>query len=148
MFMPKPMVLQNAYQALNRPNQPWFVSIEGNTIVAKWKWMDAVYFSPTQVTDEVRNYTFRVTLLDNGKWKEQDITENTVATANLNGKIGARKDFFVGKTTQKTTTITFGQDRNTGNTGMNVSRFDTSIIKNSVRGFLTSCGWKKAGFFG
>jgi len=38
------------------------VIIEGNSIVVRWKWMDATFFGASVVNNEIKNYTFTVTL--------------------------------------------------------------------------------------
>ena len=57
-------MLITAPGALNKPEQPWEVTVEGDSSVARWKWMDATFFGPGQVTDEAKSYTFIVTLDD------------------------------------------------------------------------------------
>ena len=42
--MDKQYILQNIQNDLNKPNQPWVVTVQGNSIVAYWKWMDATFF--------------------------------------------------------------------------------------------------------
>jgi len=61
-FTEKEKVLAQAPEALNKPDQPWEATVEGDSIVARWKWMDATFFSAHSVTDETRAYTFTVTL--------------------------------------------------------------------------------------
>ena len=35
--------------------------------------MDATFFSPNEITNEVKEYSYIVTLTDKGKWTEKDI---------------------------------------------------------------------------
>lgn len=142
----KEELLQNAQMELNQPNQAWEVSVEGDSIVAYWKWMDATFFAPTEITDEVKEYRFTVTLLDNGKWSEKDNSK----ARNINfekGKISFGTSSFSGHQTEKSFTIGLGKDRLTNETGLIVNKFDTSIVKNAVRNYLTKYGWKKKGLF-
>lgn len=148
MYKEREIVLQEADKALNKADKPWEIKVEGNCIVANWKWMDATFFSQTKVTNEVKEYTFIVELKDNGKWKETDKINNTQKYIGTDGKIGASKEFFVGSTTKKSYTFAIGKDNRTGETGAIGFKLDTSLIKEAVREYLTSCGWKKAGFFG
>ena len=147
MFTEKEKVLQDAPAALNRPDQPWEVTVEGDAIVAQWKWMDATFFAPAEVTDEIKDYTFRVTLNDKGKWRELDKTEESSASAGAGG-FGASKQVSVGKMSRKSISIGIGKNNQTGETGVITSKFDTAKVKKPIREFLTSCGWKKAGLFG
>jgi len=152
MFMPKQQVLYDAPNALNRPEQPWQVTVEGDSIVARWKWMDATFFAPTEINDETRNYSFTVTLDNKGKWKELDRKEEKASSVSLNSNgglsFGTSKSGFKGKTTQKSFEFGVGKNNQTGEVGIIGFKFDTALVKNSIRDYLTYCGWKKAGMFG
>lgn len=143
---PKQQVLYNAPYALNRPDQPWSVTIEGENIVARWNWMDGRFFSPHEVTNVTRDYTFTVSLLDNYTWKEIDTTTNKKSGINMSGgKIGfgSSSNTFKGKTSQKSFSAGIGQN-NTGEVGIVTFKFDTNAVKQPIRSYLSSCGWRKA----
>lgn len=145
----KQKVLQDAEKELNKDEQSWSVKVEGDSIIATWKWMDATFFTLSEVKDEDKEYKFIVTLKDNGKWKELDKTVETSKGINAkSGKISFGTSSFSGKSVQKSITIGFGKNNDTGEVGIIKSKFDTSIIKKAIRDYLTSCGWKKAGLFG
>jgi len=145
MSMDRVQVLQAAPNQLNRPDQPWYVTIEGDSIVAYWKWMDATFFAPAEVTNEVKEYFFQVTLNDKGKWHEKDQTsESSVSVSPLS--IGISKGGFQGHMTEKAFTMGVGQNNQTGEAGIIRFKFDTAIVKNPIRQYLTNCGWKKALF--
>jgi hypothetical protein len=147
----KEKVLNDAPNVLNNNNEGWEVSIKGDSIVAKWKWMDATFFSPEEINDEVKDYTFTVTLKNKGKYKEQDSTKNISKNISVNdGKIGLGGSFssFKGNTNQKSFSIGFGKDNKTDDVGILVNKFDTDLVKKPIREYLKSCGWKKAGLFG
>ena len=147
----KEMVLAQAPAALNRPDQPWEVTIEGDSIVARWKWMDAVFFAPQNVSNEIREFTFTVTLSSKGTWKELDKTENKSGGVKMSGgklSFGSSSNTFKGKTNQKSIKFGAGRDNQTGETGIVGFSFDTTTVKQPVRDYLTACGWKKAGLFG
>lgn len=146
MFTEKNKVLADAPLALNKSDQPWEVTVEDDSIVARWKWMDATFFSTTQVSDEIRSFTFTATLKENGKWKELDKTANTSVNASKGG-LKLSKSGFVGKTSQKSIEFGVGKNKQTGETGIIGFKFDTSMVKKPIRDYLTSCGWKKAGLF-
>lgn len=150
MAMEKQQVLQGAVQALNGEDKPWAVTVEGDAIVGRWKWMDARFFSPAAVTNEEREYIFTVALKDNGKWQEIDKTTNKQSGVSLSGgtlSFGASSSSFKGKTSQKSVSFGLGQNKQDGSVGIIKSSLDTSLIKNAVRDYLTQCGWKKAGLF-
>jgi len=61
--------LAEAPGAPNKPEQPWEVTVEGDSIIAHQKWMDASFFSPNEVCDETRALTFTIALNNKGKWQ-------------------------------------------------------------------------------
>ena len=151
MFVDKGKVLSDAPGALNKPDQPWEAAVEGDSIVARWKWMDATFFSPNEVTDQTRAFTFTVTLDNKGKWKELDKTESASAGVKMRGgklSFGGSSSTFIGKTNQKSFQFGAGKNNQTGEAGMIGIKFDTTKVKQPIRDYLTSRGWKKAGLFG
>ncbi len=151
MFTEKQAVLANAPGALNRPDQPWEVTIEDDSIVARWKWMDATFFAPHEINDETKQFTFTVTLDGKGKYKELDKTENKSAGVKMSGgkvSFGGSSSTFIGKTNQKSIQFGAGKNNQTGQAGIVSFKFDTTAVKQPVRDYLASCGWKKAGLFG
>ena len=147
----KEQILQAAPGALNRPDIPWVVTVEGDSIVTRWKWMDALFFAPQEVNNETRDYCFTVSLTDKKTWKERDNTENNsmdISFENGNLSFGTSKEKFAGKTTQKSFSIGIGRDHQSKEVGLIGFKFDTVPLKQSVRNYLASYGWKKAGFFG
>lgn len=147
----KQVVLHYAPQALNRPEQPWVVTAEGDALVARWKWMDAAFFAPHEVSNEVREYAFTVTLGDNQTWRELDRTETKSAGVKMSGgkmSIGGSSSTFSGKTSQKSFQMGLGQNNQTGQAGLVTFKFDTTPVKESIRTYLKSRNWKKAGLFG
>jgi len=150
MPLDKITVLNQAPGALNRPDQPWYVTVEGDAIVGRWKWTDETSFSIGEVTKEIQEYTFTVILGDKGKYKEIDKTDEKSSGINMsNGKIGlgTSASTFKGKTNQKSFSFELGKDDKTGKLGVTVDKFDTTYVKQPIRAYLESCGWKKAGLF-
>ena len=151
MFVEKEQVLGQAPDALNKPGQPWEATVEGDSIIARWKWMDATFFAPNDVTDETRAFTFTITLDNKGKWKEFDKTASASADAKMSGgtlSFGSSSNTFIGKTNQKSFQFSAGKNNQTGETGLIDFKFDTTKVKQTIRDYLTKCGWKKAGLFG
>jgi hypothetical protein len=147
----KQSMLYEAPAVLNRLGQPWQVSVEGDSVVARWKWMDAALFSPHEVNNEVRDYAFIVTLGDNGKWREQDkSTKKSGGVSFNNGQLsfGGSKSSFSGKQMGKSVQFGAGRNNQTGEFGIVGFRYDTSQVKSQVRAWLTHHGWKKAGLLG
>ena len=151
MFTEKQKVLADAPGALNKPDQPWEVTVEGGFIVARWKWMDATFFAPTEVSNAVKEYTFKVALDDKGKYKEIDKVEESSARGGFGrGKagFGSSSSTFVGKTSRKSIEFGLGKNNQTGEVGLVGFKLDTSEVKKSIREYLASCGWKNDGMLG
>ena len=147
----KQYTLQVAPAALNRPDRPWEVTVEGDCIVARWKWMDATFFSPHEITNETQNYTFTVVLSDKGTWREEDKSEEKKSGVKASGGtvgFGSSSSTFVGNQSKKSFSFGVGQDNQTGQAGFVGFKFDTNAVKAPIREFLVSCGWKKSGLFG
>jgi len=151
MFTDKQKVLAEAPGALNKPEQPWEVKVEGDSIIACWKWMDATFFAPNEVSDETRAFTFIAALSEKGTWKETDKTERKSTGVKMSGGkvgFGSSSSTFSGKTNQKSIQFGVGKNNQTGQAGIVKAKFDTTSVKQPVRDYLTACGWKKAGLFG
>ena len=118
----KEEVLNNALIVLNKPDKPWEVTITNDSIVAKWKWMDATFFAPNEITNEVKEYSYIVTLTDKGKWTEKDIISESI-------------------------TIGFGKNNDSNESGIVRFKYDTSNIKNEIKNYLQECGYKKKSLF-
>ncbi len=147
----KQVILQNIANDLNSPDNPWQIVVEGDQIIATWKWMDATFFSLSGVSNEFKEFKFIVTLLDDYRWKE-----NCYSTEKSSGfgKNGMKFGTSFGSGSMSSTSHSFGGfgiDR-TGNNnngfGMVTTSFSTGRIKQPIRDYLTRCGWKKKGFFG
>ena len=147
----KQQTLHDATNALNSSSQSWVVTTEGDSIIAKWKWMDANFFSPSEVTNEIRDYTFRVILSDKGTYRELDKTEEKKSGVNVSGSkigFGSSTSSFSGKTNQKSFSFGTGKNSQTGEVGFISFKFSTSLVKQPIREYLAERGWKKAGLFG
>jgi hypothetical protein len=147
----KAKVLADAPFALNRDDFPWIVTVEGDRIVGRWKWLDARFFSPNSLTDDTREYAFIVILKDNGKYREDERVYEKIGGASFqNGQLafGGGSSAFKGKTSQKSFAMGFGQDKQNGGVGLAGGSLDTKRIKDAIRSYMSANGWKKAGLFG
>lgn len=144
----KEEILANIVNDLNVSEKNWTISIEENRIIAYWKWKDGTFFSTESITDEVKEYKFIITLLDNGKWKESDVANDKSKGINMNeGTISFNKSFFNGNKVEKSFELSFGKKRDEDNFGIQKTTFDTNLIKQPIRDYLKQCGWKKKGIF-
>jgi hypothetical protein len=148
-YMPKPQVLYEVAQLLNRPDVPWQYDIQEGAIVAHWKWMDSTFFSSGSVTNQVRTYSYTVTLNDDGTYKEQDRMEQNTSGLNSSEGFSSDKRTSVGNTNMHVRTQRWGIDNATGQPGWINIDFSTNDVKEPLRAFLAERGWTKAkGFFG
>jgi hypothetical protein len=151
-YLPKAQVLGQAAQALYNPDQPWEYSVQGDQIIGYWKWRDGVFFAQGHVGTDIQQYSFTVTLADDGTYKERDRTEQKESSFGSSGggmEFSSNKSTNVGSTRMKFYALAPGIDRTTGQAGMVRTAFDTEWVKQPLRGYLQACGWTKAkGFFG
>ena len=139
MYANKNDVLTNIVKALNNDDNPWQIIIEDGIIVGHWKVMDARFIGFSTITDEQKNYRYEVTLDDEGHWKEKDTIQEKEIVFNP----FERKISFNSETWNKSITIGFGKNKDTGETGMLKFDFDTERIKEPIRDYLTRCGYTK-----
>ena len=105
--------------------------------------MDATFFSPNEITNEVKEYSYIVTLTDKGKWTEKDITSEKEQNINVGeGKLEFGSSNFSGYTAGKSITIGFGKNNDSNESGIVKFKYDTSIIKNEIKNYLQECGYK------
>lgn len=134
--------------ALNGNDKKYIVTVEGNNIITTVKWMDATFFAPNLVTNEMREFKFIATLNNDNTWSELDETETIQKTAGPGG-LSMRKSFFVGKTYRYSKTIALGKKNGSDKVGLVSGTFSTQEYKKPVSDYLAACGYKKAkkGFF-
>lgn len=128
--------------SLNDDTKNYVVTVEGDKIITQVKWMDATFFSPTQITNEMRDFKYVVQLHNNGKYSEID--ESVATTTSVSGS-GFNKKFsaFKGKSISFNKTIGVGRDNTTGETGIISNTFYSEDYKKPVREFLKQYGYKR-----
>ena len=134
---------------LNQPGQPfqYFVG-PNNTIIGTWRWQDQTLFAPQAVTAEVQQFQFVVELQADGTYKEHTTEASHQTQAGASGgnlHFGTSSSKFSGQSAGKSFSIGLGHDNQTGQTGVVTASFDSNLIKQPLRAFLESQGWKKAG---
>ena len=82
--------------ALNGIDKKYSVTIDDNRIITRVRWMDATFFAPGTISDEVKEFEYIVEVDAKGKYREIDKSTSTTTTAG-GGKIGANKQTFYGK---------------------------------------------------
>ncbi|MBQ4528360.1 MAG: hypothetical protein II998_09840 [Clostridia bacterium] len=132
----------NGALMLNGADKNYTVSVENDTIITEVKWMDATFFAPGSVTDEIRNFKYIVRLHNGNKWSEID--EKRESSTSLNAKgINKHYSYTKGHTITFNRTVGIGQDRNNNVNGVVDVRFNSEDYKRPVREYLMRCGYKK-----
>ena len=140
----KEEVLSTIGKDLNKDNQPWVLAVDGDYVSAKWRWMDATFFSLTDVTDEIKEFEFIVHLKDNGKWKEEvkdishsiNIGTNIGGSFSVNKNLGSKKEFHLN--------YGIGHDNKNDKSGLIKSEMNSDDVIKPIREYLESKGWKKS----
>ena len=143
--MNKQEVLNGAL-LLNGEDQEYVITVDESRIITTVKWMDAAFFSPECVTDEVKTFKFTVTLRDDGTWTELDESRSMQVKADKRG-VGMNYSSFKGTQMSFDFSVGLGKNRNDGADGAIRTVFCSETYKKPVREYLKRCGWKKAGFF-
>lgn len=140
-------VLQGAL-ALNGDDKKYSITVDGDKIITTVKWMDAVFFAPDSVTDEVRQFKFIAKLNDNNTWLEIDESKAVKKSAGMGG-LSMNYSSFKGKEISFNKTIGIGKNREDGSVGVIKIEFNSEEYKKPVSEYLASCGYKKTnkGFF-
>ncbi len=128
--------------SLNGDGKNYIVTVEDDKIITQVKWMDATFFSPSQITNEMRDFKYVVQLHDNGKYSEID--ESVATTTSVSGS-GFNKKFsaFKGKSISFNKTIGVGRNNTTGETGIISNTFYSEDYKKPVREFIKQYGYKR-----
>jgi len=129
--------------ALNGSDKKYTITIEDNKIITTVKWMDAVFFSPGSVTDEVRNFKYIVKLNDDGTYT--DLTESSALKkrAGLSG-LGVQYSSFKGKEMSFNRTISLGKNKEDNSVGIVDIKFNSEEYKKVVQDYLKCHGYNKA----
>lgn len=146
-MLEKSRVIKNSLD-LNGDDKKYKITIDGDKIITEVKWMDAVFFAPSSVTDEMRNFKFTAKVNDDGTWNEIDESTHIKKTAGAGG-LGMSYSSFKGKEISFNKTIGFGKNKEDDSIGVISVTFNSEEYKKPVREYLASCGYKKTskGFF-
>lgn len=145
--MDKQSVLQGA-MSLNGSDKKYEIKVEDDKIITTVKWMDAVFFGPGTVTDEVKSFKFIAKVNDDGTWLEIDESKSVKKSAGRGG-LSMNHSSFKGKEITFDRTIGFGKNRTDDTIGIIDITFNSQEYKKPVSEYLSSCGYKKTnkGFF-
>ena len=133
----------NGALLLNGDDKKYSITIDGDKIITEVKWMDAVLFTSSSVTDEMKTFKFTVELCDDNTWKELDESKSTSKSVSKSG-FGMSYSSFRGKEISFNKTVALGKEKETGETGIVSVTFNSEEYKKPVREYLEKCGCKKA----
>lgn len=128
--------------ALNGNDKKYVITVEENKIITRVKWMDATFFSPGSVSNEMREFEYTVEIATNGKYRELDKSVSASKSLNSNGA-SYNKSIFVGKQISFDKTIGVGKNKQDGETGIINASFNSEEYKAPVRNLLKDFGYKK-----
>lgn len=126
--------------ALNGDGKRYIITVEDNKIITRVKWMDAVLFSPTSVSNEMREFEYSVTVNDDGTYYEVEKYVDTSGSVHSGG-LGFSKRAFYGKRASRT--VVFGLDQQTGKTGIVDVSFNSAEYIKPVKELMQNAGYKK-----
>jgi len=138
----------NGALSLNGDDKKYVITVEGNKIITTVKWMDAVFFAPDTITDEVQQFKFIAKLNDNRTWLEIDESKAVKRSVGMGG-FNMNYSSFKGKEISFNKTIAIGKNRDDNSVGVVKISFNSEEYKKPVSEYLARCGYKKTtkGFF-
>ena len=139
--MTKSEILAKALE-LNGDDKKYQITVEGDTIITRVKWMDATFFAPDAVTDEVKTFEYAVKIHDNGKYSEVSKISETTKGLSAGGASYTKRG-FAGKEITFDKTIGFGKNREDDSVGVINNTFYSEEYKKPVRALLKESGCKK-----
>ena len=139
--LPKETVLNNCITDLNNEKEPWIITVENDSIVAKINWKDTTNINFTGITKDMENFEYRLTLNDDHTYSETMITSSGTTTFGPT-IYSAKGSFFIGTSLRHFETIEFGTNNKTGETGVIKTKFSTDEIRDKIRYYVEERGFK------
>ncbi len=115
-------------------------------VVARWKWMDAAYFTGVSVTKEIQEFAVYYKLEPDGKYRYFDSADNLIARAGMaDGRRGASvaAEAFYGKRIEYKKTVVLGRNNLNGKEGLVGFVLKSGSIHKPVKEWLEKNGYKK-----
>ena len=147
-----PADLLAAVPSLNRDDQPFTYTVEGDRVVGTWDIVKATTLYPTELEHVDKDYRITVELdEEKGTFDFTERSSETTARADGDG-VGGSKEVFIGKQSKKEFSFSFGgvtKDEDGVTAAPVVYSFETSRIKDPLFTFLEQHGWeRKKGLLG
>lgn len=144
-MMPINEVLANAVNDLTKEDEPWIISTEGNSIIARINWKNTTNISFVEINNEMQNFEYCINLFDDYKYTEG--TESTTDTASIElGSTSANHSAFYGLELRDFHSIEFGVNHNTDEKGIIKTNFTTDEIRDRIRQYVEERGYKRKVF--
>ena len=135
-------------EEINSENLPFTLEIinieETNEeyVVAKWKWMDATYFSGVSITSEIKEFRTYVKLDNNGRYRWFDSTEEINQSLGIGGYNFTGTSFY-GKQWNFSKVIVLGKNNETNEKGIVQFKLNTATIHKPIKEWLKNHNYKK-----
>lgn len=139
--LPKETVLNNCITDLNNEKEPWIITVENDSIVAKINWKDTTNLSFTGITKDMENFEYRLTLNDDHTYSETMITSSGTTTFGPT-TYSADRSFFIGTSLRHFESFEIGIDNKTGEKGVIKTKFSTDEIRDKIRYYVEERGFK------
>ncbi|HSX48446.1 MAG TPA: hypothetical protein VLF41_03030 [Candidatus Nanoarchaeia archaeon] len=140
-------VLTQQMLALNTPENPFTVQVQGNQVVATWNIVDAKWYQVFAKAGMKATYQLIVDL-DPVKYEAKYTDKNySIAWEGGLPKVGAEISTFQGKEFLVSSGAAYGIKDNMQPGEIYNFSFDTRKIKRPVFAVLDQCGWKLKGSF-
>jgi hypothetical protein len=158
MTTPLPELLA-AVPSIADPQEPFVLTVDGDTIVGSWDIVKATTLYPLGLDLEHVDQDYRLTVTFDTDRQTYDFEEHQTSTtgrAGIDGdtlRLGGRKEFFRGKSSSKQFHWEIGGIRKDDDGDLTAApltySFETSRIKEPLFSFLEQHGWhRKKGFLG
>ena len=115
-------------------------------VVARWKWMDATYFTGVSITKEIQEFAVYYKLEADGRYRYFDSADNLIArTGMADGRRGASvaAEAFYGKRIEYKKTVVLGRNNLDGKEGLVGFVLNSKSIHKPVKEWLEKNGYKK-----
>lgn len=136
----KEKVLQLAVQRLNDMKYPFTVTVDGNQLIAVWKWKDTTVLGSSMIAKENSSFRYIIRLRDDGTFYGFDADEETLFRGGADGKIYGGGKRFTGQEIRFHKEISLSKKN--GKMGLHTYGFSTREIHEPIIAFFETQGWR------
>lgn len=139
--VPKDELLKNCVKDLYSPDLPWEISVEGDAIIGRIDWKNTTSFSFAKVSNELKNFEYRVNLTDDYKFFEVMVEKERTGSVSPAGA-SLHYSYFYGISLRYYKSFEVGINNKTGETGIIKTEFSTQEIRDKIRHYVEERGYK------